>query len=306
MAVDNAVLSVGGNGHLRDGGNLHPLHTIEFVNSCVMMCAPRRVPARMEKTDWTQRDCGRIRKLLVPNHRHAALDRRTTAAENAELVRNDPKSTRGRLVRLPAKLLPKSTVMHIRHGPARGMKWISGSAVHGCWLGTYELEKQKLLERIVQPGMTVYDIGAQAGFYTFLCSKLVGDTGRVIAFEPSISEARYLLEHVRINQLANVSIVQAAVGASTSLSGFSSDRAICQNRLTAENDKLLVPVISLDSVTLPPPDVIKMDIEGGESDALKGARTLLVKHKPMFCSPYTAPNTRLLSGISSLMRLSGI
>ena len=151
----------------------------------------------------------------------------------------DPKSTRGRLVRLPAKLLPKSTVMHIRHGPARGMKWISGSAVHGCWLGTYELEKQKLLERIVRPGMTVYDIGAQAGFYTLLCSRLVGDAGRVIAFEPSISEARYLLEHVRINQLANVSIVQAAVGASPSLSGFSSDRAICQNRLTAGKDKPL-------------------------------------------------------------------
>ena len=193
----------------------------------------------------------------------------------------DPKSTRGRLVRLPAKLLPKSTVMHIHHGPARGMKWISGSAVHGCWLGTYELEKQQLFERILRPGMTVYDIGAQAGFYTLLCSRLVGDAGRVIAFEPSISEARYLLEHVRINQLANVSIVQAAVGASPSLSGFSSDRAICQNRLTAGNDKLLVPVVSLDSLKLPPPDVIKMDIEGGESDALRGARTLLVEYKPI-------------------------
>lgn len=193
----------------------------------------------------------------------------------------DPRSTRGRIVRLPAKLLPKSTVMHIRRGPARGMKWISGSAVHGCWLGTYELEMQNLLEQFVQPGMTVYDVGAQAGFYTLLCSKLVGDAGWVIAFEPSISEARYLLEHVRINHLTNVSIVQAAVGASPSLCGFSSDRAICQNRLTVENDKLLVPVISLDLVTLRPPDVIKMDIEGGESDALKGARALLVKHRPI-------------------------
>jgi FkbM family methyltransferase len=193
----------------------------------------------------------------------------------------DPRSRRGQIVRLPAKLLTKSTVMRIRRGPARGMKWSSGSAVHGCWLGTYELEKQKLLERIVRPDMTVYDVGAQAGFYTLLCSKLVGETGRVIAFEPSISEARYLLEHVRINNLANVSIVQAAVGASPSLCGFSSDRAICQNRLTKENDKLLVPVISLDSLTLPPPDVIKMDIEGGESDALQGARAFLLRHKPI-------------------------
>ena len=170
------------------------------------------------------------------------------------------------------------------------MKWISGSAVHGCWLGTYELEKQKLLERIVQPGMTVYDIGAQAGFHTLLCSKLVGDAGRVIAFEPSISEARYLLEHVRINQLENVSIVQAAVGASASLCGFSSDRAMCQNRLTAENDQLLVPVISLDSVTLPPPDVIKMDIEGGESDALRGAESLLKRFHPFLLVALHGPD----------------
>jgi len=161
------------------------------------------------------------------------------------------------------------------------MKWISGSAVHGCWLGTYEFKKQQLLDRIVEPRMTVYDVGAQAGFYTLLCSKLVGYGGQVIAFEPSISEARHLLEHVRINNLVNVTIVQAAVGASPSLSGFSSDRPMCQNCLTVEDEQLLVPVISLDSLTLPPPNVIKMDIEGGESNALKGARALLVDHKPL-------------------------
>jgi hypothetical protein len=86
---------------------------------------------------------------------------------------------------------------------------------------------------------------------------------------------------VRINRLANVSVVQAAVGSSPSLCGFSSDRPVCQNHLTVEDDRLLVPVISLDSITLGPPDVIKMDIEGGESEALSGARRLLFKYKPI-------------------------
>ena len=60
--------------------------------------------------------------------------------------------------------------------------------------------------------MTVYDVGAQAGFYTLMVSRIVGDSGQVFAFEPSVREARYLIEHVRLNQLRNVRIVQAAVG----------------------------------------------------------------------------------------------
>jgi FkbM family methyltransferase len=187
----------------------------------------------------------------------------------------DPKSRKGRFARMPARLLPKSTVMHIRRGPARDMKWVSGSATHGCWLGTYELEKQNLIERFVRPGMTVYDVGAQAGFYSLICSRLAGDNGRVYSFEPDAREARYLSDHVRINSLRNVHIVQAAVGAEPGLSEFSTDRGPCQNRLTNNGGRLLVPVLSLDTAGLPAPDLIKMDIEGGESDALRGARKLL-------------------------------
>jgi FkbM family methyltransferase len=193
----------------------------------------------------------------------------------------DPQSVPGRIVRFPSRLLPRSAAMHIRRGPARGMKWISGSSVHGCWLGTYELSKQKLLEQVVHTGMTVYDIGAQAGFYTLLLSRLVGESGQVIAFEPSVRELGYLIQHVQENKLSNVRIVQAAVGAQTGLAGFSTDRAPCQNRITNNEDQLLVPLVSLDSLPLPPPHVIKMDIEGGESDALKGASNLLKQHSPI-------------------------
>jgi FkbM family methyltransferase len=171
--------------------------------------------------------------------------------------------------------------MHIQRGPARGMKWISGSATHGCWLGTYELEKQRLLERLIKPGMTIYDVGAQAGFYTLMLSRMVGDSGEVFAFEPSIREARYLIEHVRLNRLRNVHIVQAAVGATPGLSGFSIDRPPCENRLIKEDDGLLVPVVNLDSLSLPPPDLIKMDIEGGESAALEGAVRILYQSHPL-------------------------
>jgi hypothetical protein len=80
----------------------------------------------------------------------------------------------GKVLRLPLRLLPKGMVVPILTGPAKGQKWIVGSSNHGCWLGTYELEKQAVLERFVKPGMTVYDIGAQAGFYSLFFSRLVG------------------------------------------------------------------------------------------------------------------------------------
>ena len=193
----------------------------------------------------------------------------------------DPNSTPGRIVRLPSRLLPRSAVMSIRRGAARDMKWIAGAAIHGCWLGTYELDKQRLVQRLVRPGMTVYDIGAQAGFYTLIFSRLVGPRGRVIAFEPSLREAHYLVEHVRLNRLDNVRIVQAAVGAAPGLCGFTTDRPVTQNQLTTSDETLMVPIVALDSLGLPEPDLIKMDIEGGESDALRGAVQTLREQQPI-------------------------
>lgn len=192
----------------------------------------------------------------------------------------DPQSIPGRIVRLPSKVLPKSTVMRIRRGPARGMKWIAGASTHGCWLGTYELPKQKLMEQLVRRGMTAYDIGAQAGFYTLCLSRLVGEEGLVFAFEPFAENVRNLLEHVHMNGLRNVRIVQAAVAGSSGMRAFTTDRGTCQNAL-AKDDTLLVPAVSLDSLSLPPPNLLKIDIEGGESEALKGSKHLILAHRPI-------------------------
>jgi FkbM family methyltransferase len=184
----------------------------------------------------------------------------------------DNHSLAGRALRAPLRLLPPSAVMKIRRGPAKGLKWIAGSSEHGCWLGTYELPKQNLLERLVRPGMTVYDIGAQAGFYTLCLSRMVGETGRVFAFEPFADNVRNLLEHVRMNGLRNVRIVQAAVAGCSGVRGFTTDQNACGNALAGGDAGLLVPTVGLDLLSLPPPHLIKMDIEGGELEADAGKR----------------------------------
>jgi FkbM family methyltransferase len=162
------------------------------------------------------------------------------------------------------------------------MKWVSGSAIHGCWLGTYELDKQAALERFVRPGMTVYDIGAQAGFYTLFFSRLVGESGRVFAFEPCPYEARFLLDHVRMNKIANVRVIQAAVAEQAGLVAMTTDRGMTQNRIHSCDDATLkVPSLNLDSLNLPAPDLVKMDVEGAESAVLNGAQRMLRETRPV-------------------------
>jgi FkbM family methyltransferase len=194
----------------------------------------------------------------------------------------DNRSTRGRLLRIPLRLLPDKRVMAIRRGPAAGMKWIAGSADHGCWLGTYELAKQHALERFVRPEMTVYDIGAQAGFYTLFFSRLVGPTGTVYAFEPCAYEARYLLDHIRLNDLQNVRVIQAAVWTASGLAALTTDRGQTQNAISGSTDSILqVPTLALDDLHIPPPHLIKMDVEGAESAVIEGAKQTLHRHRPI-------------------------
>lgn len=212
-----------------------------------------------------------VRWVLLPRHLPAMIN--WSGIDHRSLV--------GRVLRLPGRALPANAVMHIRRGPACGMKWIVGSAPHGCWLGTYELAKQRALQRFVRPGMTIYDIGAQAGFYTLFFSRLVSGNDRVYAFEPCAYGARFLIDHVRVNGLANVRIIQAAVCEKLGLYGMSTDQGICQNELCDDSDAgLMVPTISLDSSGLPVPDLIKMDVEGAESAVLRGALRTLREARP--------------------------
>ena len=98
----------------------------------------------------------------------------------------------GKLIRLPLKLIPAKSIVPILQGELKGYKWIKGSSINGCWLGSYEFEKQVLFGNVIKRGMVVYDIGANVGFYTLLASKLAGDTGRVYSFEPFPGNIEYL------------------------------------------------------------------------------------------------------------------
>jgi FkbM family methyltransferase len=124
--------------------------------------------------------------------------------------------------------------------------------------------------------MSIVDIGANIGYYTVLGSRLAGDKGRLLAFEPDPEAATTLRENVAINRCTNVEVREVAI----------SDR-VGRAQLhipKPEHGYLMAPTkgssdprvetTTLDQyladVDWPSIDLIKMDIEGGEIAALKG------------------------------------
>ena len=191
-----------------------------------------------------------------------------------------PNTMWGLCLRFPLRLIPKYAALRVRTGLNQDMKWIVGSSIHGCWLGTYELEKQAALARIVRTGMTVFDIGANAGFYTLAFSRLVGDEGNVWAFEPYAENAFNILRHIKLNNLRNVTLLQAAVMNRAGVTGFQVAESNSLG-ITAREGVYRVPSVSIDDLIadriVPIPEVIKIDVEGAESIVLDGARKLLSK-----------------------------
>jgi FkbM family methyltransferase len=190
----------------------------------------------------------------------------------------------GKLLRLPLRFIPKGLAVPVLQGELRGKKWIVGSSNHGCWLGSYEFEKQMLFVDSVWPGEVVFDIGAHVGFYTLLASELIGPDGRVYAFEPASRNLFYISRHMKLNHCDNVRIFAMAVGKERGVSNFEEGRDSSQGHLSSCGGGLLVSVVSLDELlaaeAIPIPDCMKIDVEGAELEVLEGARLMLQSNHP--------------------------
>ncbi|MEA2236568.1 MAG: hypothetical protein QOC81_1292 [Thermoanaerobaculia bacterium] len=182
------------------------------------------------------------------------------------------------ILRLPLRLVPRNKIMRIRSGPLRGSKWIAGSAPHSSWLGTYERQVQQLFCERIRQGDVVFDIGANVGFFTLLASKLAGPSGHVYAFEPFPRNLSYIEKHLRLNDVTNVTVQPIAIASTSGSARFGDGENDSQGRLS-EKGEVVVRTASLDDLmaegSVRIPAFIKMDIEGAESEALRGASTLL-------------------------------
>jgi FkbM family methyltransferase len=133
-------------------------------------------------------------------------------------------------------------------------------------------------------------VGAHVGFYTLVASSLVGQHGHVVAFEPLPENLYYLREHLSINRIDNVTIVDKAVTDHTGTVRFQKHENRSMGGISTDGD-MSVAAVCLDelieNLDLRPPSCIKMDVEGGEYRALVGFRRFLSRcHPTIFLSTH--------------------
>lgn len=140
--------------------------------------------------------------------------------------------------------------------------------------------ERQLLRRILPVGAVVVDAGANIGIYSEFLSRCVGPTGVVHSFEPSPDNFKRL--HAATGKLSNVRLLQAAVGEHSGNSElYLSDKLNVDHRAyMADGDsRRSVPIelVALDDYFKPGErvDLIKMDIQGYELHALRGANRVL-------------------------------
>jgi FkbM family methyltransferase len=200
----------------------------------------------------------------------------------------------GRLIRYPLSLIPPDTVLPILQGKLRGKKWIVGAGQHGAWLGSYEYDKQILFQQLIKPGDVVFDLGAHSGFYSLLASVLVGTKGKVFSFEPFPDNAKYLEHHLELNGVDNVTLFHAAVSNTTGFSYFEG-RGFTGHLSSSGSFK--IATVSLDALyeqkKIDLPSLIKLDIEGAEYMALRGAINLLKLSRPIIMLATHGANVHL-------------
>jgi FkbM family methyltransferase len=183
-------------------------------------------------------------------------------------------------------------LIEARHGLFLALRTDSGVAEELATTGLWEEAQVELFSRLVQPGEAVLDIGANIGCHTVALSGLVGDAGKVVAFEPQMQMYNLLNANIALNLCRNVLPFRLAAGSSAGkarMSAVSYDEFLPFGSLGIQNAGSggeAVDVVRLDDF-LPtlelggaPVSFVKIDVQAHELFVLKGAERLLGEAQP--------------------------
>lgn len=152
--------------------------------------------------------------------------------------------------------------------------------------GEYSEAEVEAFRRLVRPGQTVVEAGANIGAHTVFLAQHVGPKGRVIAFEPQRIVYQMLCANLALNNIPNVECRQLAAGAEHGVLKVPVFDLRYENNLgglaLGEYEQgEPVPVVPLDAQDLTQCHFLKVDVEGMEEDVLRGAVGLINRSRPI-------------------------
>lgn len=175
------------------------------------------------------------------------------------------------------------------------------------FFGCFEADVTKNIAQFTKPGMTVLDIGANIGCHTLPIASLVGNTGKVIAFEPMDWARNKLNKNISLNNFSNISVEKIALSDKheTQTLRFRSNWPLDNHYQQEANVKQNITLETLDNYVKKMDikvDLIKIDVDGYEYKIFKGAHHLLKTHKPIICTEIGHTTQRVGDSVEEMIK----
>ena len=186
-------------------------------------------------------------------------------------------------IRRAIKSVSKHFTVQMQSGLLDGMRIV---AVAGPKFARdeYEPALTRAFMENLREGIVVYDIGAHWGYFSLVASRRIGKSGQVIAFEPHPHNIQIIEKNLSLNRIDNVRLMKVAVADTEGEAAFDLGADTGLGKLSSSG-KYRVRVVSLDALVqtgeIPPPNLVKIDIEGAEGRALRGMRQVLEQYRPV-------------------------
>jgi len=183
----------------------------------------------------------------------------------------------------------------------------------------YERATTDLFKNLLEPGMVFVDVGANIGYFSLLAAKLVGQEGKVYAFEPEPGNHGLLRKNIEINSYSNIQAIQKAISDKTeSTLLFLSALDTGSHSLYSEAARGVQESVEITTTTIdeflesegwPSINLMKIDVEGAELGVLAGMESLVerspnmklvVEYCPFLIQSTGANPSDLLTKLSSM------
>lgn len=165
-----------------------------------------------------------------------------------------------------------------RHGDLRWQ--LDQLTCEGHLTGQYEPYMQEAISEYLRPEMTVYDVGSHAGFHALFCAL---KAQRTFAFEPHPANRASIQRQMILNPGLNIELVPYGLSDADGPSALS-EPLNSSMAFVSTDGEIPIELRTMDSMVageLPPPDLIKIDVEGHELNVLRGGTETIRAHRPI-------------------------